>query len=114
MRRAAELGYSHALQVDADGQHNTDDIPRVLALAEASPLALITGVPQYDDSVPRHRYYSRYLTHFWVWVATLTLEIKDSMCGFRVNPLADTLALIDRVNIGRRRSEERRVGKEWT
>lgn len=102
MRRAAELGYSHALQVDADGQHNTDDIPRFLALAEASPLALITGVPQYDDSVPRHRYYSRYLTHFWVWVETLSLEIRDSMCGFRVYPLGDTLALIDRVNIGRR------------
>src|SRR5690625_7489555 len=63
---------------------------------------MVTGVPQYDDSVPRHRYYSRYLTHFWVWVETLSLEIKDSMCGFRVYPLGDTLALIDRVNIGRR------------
>src|SRR5690625_5886917 len=62
MRRAAELGYSHALQVDADGQHNTDDIPRFLALAEASPLALITVVPQYDDSLPRHRYTCRYPT----------------------------------------------------
>src|SRR5690625_7155902 len=63
---------------------------------------MVTGVPQYDDSVPRHRYYCRYLTHFWVWVETLSLEIKDSMCGFRVYPLADTLALIDSVNIGRR------------
>jgi len=102
MRRAAELGYSHALQVDADGQHNIDDIPRFLALAEASPQALISGVPNYDDSVPRHRYYSRYITHFWVWVETLSLEIRDSMCGFRVYPLAETLALADQVRIGRR------------
>jgi glycosyltransferase involved in cell wall biosynthesis len=102
MRRATELGYSHAVQVDADGQHNIDDIPRFLALAEAHPRALISGVPEYDDSVPRHRFYSRYITHFWVWVETLSLEIRDSMCGFRVYPLAETLALADRVRIGRR------------
>ena len=59
-------------------------------------------MPSYDESVPRHRYYSRYITHFWVWVETLSLEIRDSMCGFRVYPLAQTLALADRVRIGRR------------
>ncbi|MDQ2076972.1 glycosyltransferase family 2 protein [Marinimicrobium sp. ABcell2] len=102
MRRAAELGYTHAVQVDADGQHNIEDIPRFLALAEQFPQALISGVPEYDESVPRHRFYSRYITHFWVWVETLSLEIRDSMCGFRVYPLAETLALADRVRIGRR------------
>lgn len=101
MRRADELGYSHCVQVDADGQHNIDDIPRFLALAEASPRALISGVPLFDASVPRHRLYGRYITHFWVWVETLSLEIRDSMCGFRVYPLAETLALDARVRIGR-------------
>jgi hypothetical protein len=33
-----------------------------------------------------------------VWINTLSLQIRDSMCGFRVYPLAPTLALIDSAN----------------
>lgn len=102
MRFAAERGFTHGLQIDADGQHEVSDIPKLLAAAEAQPAALITGVPVYDESVPRHRFYARYLTHFWVWVETLSLRIRDSMCGFRVYPLASTLALADRVAVGAR------------
>ncbi len=90
LRAAYKDGYSHALQVDADGQHNLDDIPAMIAKAEANPEALISGLPQYDDSVPKSRFYARYLTHFWVWVETLSFDIQDSMCGFRVYPLAAT------------------------
>lgn len=102
LRHAAALGYSHCVQIDADGQHNTDDIPTLLAQAAQQPEALITGVPEYDASVPQHRLYARYITHFWVWVETLSFSIRDSMCGFRVYPLAATLALADRVTLGRR------------
>lgn len=90
LRAAYKDGYSHALQVDADGQHNLDDIPTMIAKAEANPKALISGLPQYDESVPKSRFYARYLTHFWVWVETLSFDIQDSMCGFRVYPLATT------------------------
>lgn len=90
LRAAYREGYSHALQVDADGQHNLDDIPAMLARAEEKPDALISGLPQYDESVPKIRLYARYLTHFWVWVETLSLDIQDAMCGFRVYPLAAT------------------------
>jgi glycosyltransferase involved in cell wall biosynthesis len=102
LRRAAELGYTHCVQIDADGQHNPNDIPLLLAEAEQRPEALITGVPRYDASVPQHRLYARYITHFWVWVETLSLQIRDSMCGFRVYPLESTLALARRVNLGQR------------
>ncbi|HEY7885096.1 MAG TPA: glycosyltransferase family 2 protein [Cellvibrionaceae bacterium] len=100
MQHAAAAGYSHALQIDADGQHNAADIPRLLSQAEVEPTAVIAGVPVYDDSVPRHRFYSRYLTHVCVWIETLSLEIKDSMCGFRVYPLAPVLALARSTSIG--------------
>jgi glycosyltransferase involved in cell wall biosynthesis len=102
MRYAAEAGYTHALQIDADGQHNTTDITRFLAQAAASPLALIIGCPQYDESVPAARLYARYLTHVWVWINTLSLQIKDSMCGFRVYPLPPLLALATRRRLGNR------------
>lgn len=102
MERARERGYSHALQIDADGQHDTADAPAMLALAEQHPDRLISGAPQYDASVPAVRFYGRYLTHGLVWVHTLSLSLKDSMCGFRVYPLEQSLALARQAHIGRR------------
>jgi predicted LPLAT superfamily acyltransferase len=87
-QHAFNSGYTHALQIDADGQHCAADIPRFLKLATENPQAVIAGYPQYDASVPKLRLYARYLTHVWVWINTLSFAIKDSMCGFRVYPLA--------------------------
>jgi glycosyltransferase involved in cell wall biosynthesis len=99
-RRAAELGYTHVLQIDADGQHETGDVPKFLAQAAADPDAIICGHPVYDESVPKARLYGRYATHIWVWINTLSLDIKDSMCGFRVYPVAPVTALAARRSIG--------------
>jgi glycosyltransferase involved in cell wall biosynthesis len=102
LRRAAELGFSHALQIDADGQHDVAEAPRLLAAAAADPDAVVTGFPCYDASVPRSRYYGRYATHVWVWINTLSLRIVDSMCGFRIYPIAPVLALVAREPVGER------------
>lgn len=99
---AAGLGYTHALQIDADGQHDADCIPQFIALAQADPEAMICGHPVYDESVPRHRLYARYLTHVWVWINTLSFQIRDSMCGLRVYPLAAVTKLMQEVKLGRR------------
>jgi glycosyltransferase involved in cell wall biosynthesis len=101
-RHAAAAGYTHLLQIDADGQHCIADIARFLAHAKRHPDAVIVGYPVYDASVPALRLYARYLTHLCVWLNTLSFDIKDSMCGFRVYPLAPVIALISRKNIGRR------------
>jgi predicted LPLAT superfamily acyltransferase len=101
-RHAGERGYSHALQLDADGQHDLGDIPAMLKLAEAHPQHLISGVPWYDTSVPKVRFYGRYLTHSMVWAETLSFTLQDSMCGFRVYPLTPCLALMQRARIGAR------------
>lgn len=102
LEAAAQAGFSHAVQVDADGQHAIEDIPALLALAEQHPDALISGLPVYDDSIPRSRLYGRWITHIWVWIETLSLQLKDSMCGFRVYPVAPTLALSRQVTLGQR------------
>ncbi|MCU1718376.1 glycosyltransferase family 2 protein [Pseudomonas sp. 5P_3.1_Bac2] len=102
LREAARLGFSHALQVDADGQHELADVAPFLAASQAQPQALICGYPQYDASVPKGRLYGRYLTHVWVWINSLSLAIRDSMCGFRVYPLPSTLALINSHRLGTR------------
>lgn len=102
LRHAALDGYTHLLQIDADGQHCTADIARFLALAKLHPHALIAGYPVYDETVPALRLYARYLTHIWVWINTLSFAIRDSMCGFRVYPVKPLMALATRQRIGLR------------
>jgi predicted LPLAT superfamily acyltransferase len=102
LRAAAQQGFTHAVQVDADGQHDLDDLPKLLAAARANPEALICGEPQFDQSVPRARLYGRKLTAFWVAVETLSLRMPDTMCGYRVYPLAATIAMLDSVKLGQR------------
>jgi len=92
---AAARGYTHALQIDADGQHDATDVPRFLAASDAQPAALVCGRPMFDESVPRHRLYLRYLTHVMVWLNTLSFDIPDSMCGLRVYPLAMVLPVLE-------------------
>ncbi len=99
---AFKAGYSHALQVDADGQHNLADIPKLIETATHHPLALVTGKPVYDETMPMGRKIGRWITHFWVWIETLSFAITDSMCGFRVYPLEQTLAVMKSNTIGRR------------
>lgn len=102
LQAAAAAGFTHALQIDADGQHDASDVPGFLAAATAEPRAVICGQPVFDGSVPRHRLYLRYLTHVMVWLNTLSLDIRDSMCGLRVYPLSEVLPVIEAGRPGRR------------
>lgn len=101
-RSAWEAGFTHAVQVDADGQHDLNDMPIFLEQARAHPGALISGVAQFDESIPLSRYYGRYITRFWVSVETLSLRIQDAMCGFRVYPLKPCIDLLNDRQLGRR------------
>ncbi len=88
---ALQLGFSHALQFDADGQHRLDDIPRFLEAARRRPEALILGSPVFDDSAPRSRVIGRSITRFWTNVETYwSGAIDDPMCGFRVYPVIES------------------------
>jgi glycosyltransferase involved in cell wall biosynthesis len=102
LRAAAARGCSHALQIDADGQHDARRIGEFVDAARTQPDAVICGVPRYDTSVPLGRLVGRYATHVWVWINTLSLAIRDSMCGFRVYPLAATMAVVESEPIGQR------------
>lgn len=84
--KATELGFSNAIQIDADGQHNIDDIDKFLKTAKKHPDALIMGQPVYDSSAPKSRLIGRKITKFWTIIETLNRHIPDTMCGFRVYP----------------------------
>lgn len=89
---AQELGFSHAVQVDADGQHDLDYIPHLLALGREHPEALVLGCPRYDDSAPQLRRTARKFTQFWIDLEVGRGVIEDAMVGFRLYPIDETLA----------------------
>ncbi|WP_305368570.1 glycosyltransferase family 2 protein [Photobacterium leiognathi] len=102
IKQADRLGFSHTLQIDADGQHDLAALPKLLEASQAHPEALISGQPIYDDSVPKSRLYGRYATHIWVWIETLSFNIKDSMCGFRSYPIRPIVNVINHNQLGLR------------
>lgn len=89
---AWERDFTHVLQVDADGQHDLDDIPRFLAEALEFPEALILGRPVYDASQPTLRAFARKISTFWVNFETGGGLVDDPQIGFRVYPLREALA----------------------
>jgi len=95
LRAAHAAGFTHGMQVDADGQHDLSVLEGFFAAGRESPETMVCGYPVYDESIPAGRKFGRYLTHFWVWIETLSFDIRDSMCGFRLYPLAATCALLD-------------------
>lgn len=99
---AAIRGYSHALQIDADGQHTIADVERFMRAAQAQPQAIIAGLPQFDESIPKVRLFGRDITNYLVLIESLSLQIRDAMCGFRVYPLAAMAQIYDAYYIGAR------------
>ncbi|GAB5450909.1 MAG: hypothetical protein Hals2KO_12370 [Halioglobus sp.] len=98
---AQQLGFSHALQVDADGQHDLQDVPRFLAASRAHPEAVVTG-DRVAEGISATRHYGRKLTDWLVWLETLSFCISDSMCGYRIYPLQCTAALLQTRRVGQR------------
>jgi len=84
--RAAEAeGFSHALTMDADGQHPADLIPSFMATSRARPDGLVLGRPVFDASAPRIRVLGRKLSNWWTDIETGSRF--DSLFGFRVYPI---------------------------
>jgi uncharacterized protein (DUF2062 family) len=92
-QRAAELGFTHAITMDADGQHFAEDLPKFLAAAERQPDALVVGIRDFRAAgCPTHRRRSNAVSTFWFRVET-GVRLPDTQCGFRCYPLALTQQL---------------------
>jgi uncharacterized protein (DUF2062 family) len=92
-KQAAAEGFTHAITMDADGQHRVEDLPKFLAAAEAQPEALILGVRDFHASgAPAGRRRSNAISTFWFHVET-GVRLGDTQCGFRCYPLQLTQRL---------------------
>ncbi len=98
---AQALGFSHAIQIDADGQHDVNDIPAFIKAGKQHPEALILGRPLFDSTAPKSRVYGRRIANMWVWINTLSFAVADSMCGFRLYPLNAVAELAKNTQIAR-------------
>jgi glycosyltransferase involved in cell wall biosynthesis len=101
LREAAARHFTHALTLDADGQHPAAAIPEFMALSRANPAAMILGVPVFDASAPRLRVVGRRVSNGWAKLETLG-AIGDSLFGFRVYPIAPLCAVMERTRWMRR------------
>jgi glycosyltransferase involved in cell wall biosynthesis len=92
---AARAGFTHALIMDADGQHPATCIPQFMAMSQAVPDAMVLGRPVFDASAPALRVRGRKISNFWVNLETLWGGIDDSLYGFRVYPIASLRAVMN-------------------
>ncbi len=86
---ALKRGYTHALTMDADGQHPTDLIPTFMARSLNSPSRLILGKPVFDANAPALRVNGRKVSNWWANLETVGAGVGDSLYGFRVYPMRE-------------------------
>lgn len=99
---ARQRGFTHALVMDADGQHPPGSIAEFMALSQAQPSALVLGRPIFGPDVPLERLYFRQLSVGLTWLAILGRGIPDPLYGFRVYPLQPLLRELGATSGGRR------------
>ncbi len=96
LRAMAAAGFTHAITMDADGQHPADMIAAFAAASRADPAAMILGVPQFGPDAPALRVGGRRISNWWVRLETLGAGVGDSLFGFRVYPVAPLLRIMQR------------------
>lgn len=86
-KKALELGYTHAITIDSDGQHYPTEIPTLVAASQEQPDGVIIGLRDMTGQhVPSISTFGRQFSNFWLRLAT-GIEAGDSQSGFRVYPL---------------------------
>lgn len=102
LEAALRQGFTHALVMDSDGQHPAGMIAAFMQASMARPEAMVLADPVFDASAPAIRVQGRRISNWWANLETLGAGIHDSLCGFRVYPIA---ALVSEMHasIGMRR-----------
>ncbi len=102
MKAAQAEGFTHALVMDADGQHSVDAVAPFLERSRQAPEAMILGVPIFGPDAPAERVKGRRVGNWWTNLATLWGGIDDSLFGFRVYPIRESVEILDAIRTARR------------
>lgn len=96
LEAAQAAGFTHALTMDADGQHPAERIPDFMAASRARPEAMVLGLPVFGPEAPALRVRGRRVSNWWANLETLRAGIGDSLFGFRVYPIAPLVEVMRR------------------
>ena len=96
LEEAERRGFTHALTMDADGQHPAELIPTFMRTSMAAPQHMVLGRPVFDASAPLIRVRGRRISNAWTNLETLGAGVGDSLYGFRVYPVAALAAVMRR------------------
>jgi glycosyltransferase involved in cell wall biosynthesis len=91
---AERAGFTHALTMDADGQHPAERIKAFMSASAAAPQAMILGDPVFDASAPRIRLRGRRIANWCTNLETLWAGVHDALFGFRVYPIAPLIEVM--------------------
>jgi uncharacterized protein (DUF2062 family) len=97
-RQARDLGMTHVVTLDADGQHDPADLPKVLAAVRETPDAIVVGKRDFGKAdVPAGSRFGRSFSNFWLRVQT-GRSTGDTQSGYRAYPVAvlEALRLVER------------------
>jgi len=90
---AAARGFTHALTIDTDGQHDPKDMHDLLDAARQHPAALIIGTrSEKIDGYPAKSLIGRRISNMLIWLES-GARVEDSQSGYRVYPIALTQTL---------------------
>ena len=96
VKKAFEMGLTHIIQIDSDGQHDASRVKHFLEQSEKYPDAVICGYPEYDASAPKKRVNGRKIANAWIHIVTLSKCIQDALIGFRIYPVDSYMKIIRR------------------
>jgi glycosyltransferase involved in cell wall biosynthesis len=99
---AGAEGFTHALTMDADGQHPANHITRFMEAGKAHPEALVLGQPVFDASAPALRVKGRKISNWWANLETYGWGIHDSLFGMRLYPIVPLKMIFSETIFARR------------
>ncbi len=102
LSEASGRAFTHAVTMDADGQHPADRIPDFVAKSLSDPGAMILGTPIFDASAPALRVRGRRISNGWANLETLWRGVGDSLFGMRAYPIKPLLSIMTRTRWMRR------------
>lgn len=86
-RKAREMGFTHVLTMDSDGQHLTSEIPAMLRMARIHTDSIILGSRKLRHrNMPAKNTFANRFSNFWFAVQT-GRALPDTQTGMRVYPL---------------------------
>ena len=87
-------GVTHMIVIDADGQHDPEDLPRFVSEIEKHPDSVVVGCRDFEHAanVPGASRFGRSFSNFWCRLET-GVKCADTQSGYRAYPVAGLNAL---------------------